>query len=44
MKFGRFEPVNQYAKMVVAGPLLAVPRAFSVAVSGPTLVAGSVEP
>jgi hypothetical protein len=36
-------PVTQYSNQLVAGPLLAVPRAFSLADSGPTSVAGSVE-
>ena len=39
----REEPVSQYSKWLRAGPLLAVPRAFSVADSGPTFVAGSVD-
>jgi hypothetical protein len=37
-------PSTQYSKRLLAGPLFAVPRAFSVADSGPTFVAGSVEP
>jgi hypothetical protein len=39
----REEPVSQYSKWLLAGPPSAVPRAFSVADSGPTFVAGSVE-
>jgi hypothetical protein len=36
-------PVCQYSNQALAGPLLAVPRALSVALSPPTFVAGSVE-
>ena len=36
--------LSQYSKYVVAGPLFAVPPAFKVALSGPTSVAGSVDP
>jgi hypothetical protein len=37
-------PVCQYSNQLVAGPLFAVPCAFSRADSGPMSVAGSVEP
>jgi hypothetical protein len=37
------EPVSQYWNQLVAAPLLAVPRACSVAVSEPMFVAGSVD-
>ena len=39
-----WKPVGQYSNTLLAGPLLAVPRALSRALSRSTSVAGSVEP
>jgi hypothetical protein len=42
-RWGSVVPVRQYSNELLAGPSLALPRAFSLADSGPMSVAGSVE-